>query len=257
MGFVRILKESGFSLNDILKRIFLFEQFLSLATLKPLESSKIVLYDKSRFQELKNGKKIFSKIEYVRVFHGKNVEQQYNFHEEREFLFSYETIKSEFGVILRKWFTEQDDISPIRHHLIECIRKKRTFSSVDFLIVIQAIEGFWWRFRDDVYKQKNNISHKVQTKLKIILKELILEFEDIERLKLREINVDEVVDSRHYYSHFVHKVTKSYAKDGLELYNLTCQIRKLLICCILNFVGFTNDRIANIVKESNSSFLYD
>lgn len=135
--------------------------------------------------------------------------------------------------------------------------KKRTFSSVDFLIVIQAIEGFWWRFRDDVYKQKNNISHKVQTKLKIILKELILEFEDIERLKLREINVDEVVDSRHYYSHFVHKVTKSYAKDGLELYNLTCQIRKLLICCILNFVGFTNDRIANIVKESNSSFLYD
>jgi len=255
---IRILKESGFSLNDILKRIFLFEQFLSLATLKPLESSKIILYDKSKFQQLKNDKKHYFPIEYIRVFHGKEcLAQEQKLHDQRDFLFTYNTIKSEFKQILTKWYSEQGDIAPIRHHLIECIRKKGTFSSVDFLIVIQAIEGFWWRFRDDDYKQKNNIGRKTQTKLNTILKELINEFNDIKRLKLNELNVNEVVDSRHYYSHFVHKTTKPYAKDGLELYNLTNQIRKLLICCILNFVGFTNNQIVNIVKESNSGFLHD
>lgn len=252
---VSIANESDYSLKDALKMIFLFEQFISFATLRPLESSKIVLYDKSKFQQLDNGKKHFFPIEYIRVYRGKGARQEQNLTERGEFLFTYETVKNEFQLILKKWYNEQADIAPIRHHLIECVRWKNFFSSVDFLVVIQAIEGFWWRFRDDDYKRKNN--KRGQTRLNTILESLITEFNEIERLKLSEINVKEIVDSRHYFSHFVHKANKPFAKDGLELYHLTCQIRKLLICCLLNFVGFSNDQIANIVKESNSSFLHD
>lgn len=230
---VSIANESDFSLKDALKNIFLFEQFISFATLKPIESSKIVLYDKSKFQQLDNNKKHFSPIEYIRVYRDKEAKQEQNITERGKFLFTYETIKNEFQLILKKWYNGQADIAPIRYHLIECVRQKSFFSSVDFLVVIQAIEGFWWRFRDDDYKRKNNIKSRKQTHLNTILESLITEFKEIERLRLSEINVNEVVDSRHYFSHFVHKADKPFAKDGLELYHLTCKIRKLLICCLL------------------------
>lgn len=254
---VEITNKSDFSLNDIIKKIFYFEQFISFATLKPIESCKILLYDKSKFQPLNNGEKHFFPIEYIQVYHGKKDKSEHNLSERRNFLFSYNAIKEEFPSILKKWYSEQDDIAPIRHHLIECVRQKGVFSSIDFLVVIQAIEGFWWRFRDTDYRHKNNVKSNKNTSLKTILQSLITEFNDIERLKLNDINVEEVVDSRHYFSHFVYKSKKPHAKDGLELYHLTKQIRKLLICCLLNFVGFSNEQISRIVKKSNSNFLRD
>lgn len=247
---VTLTNSSDYSLKDALKQIFLFEQFLSFATLKSLESSRIVLYDKSKFQQLDNGEKHFFPIEYIRTYKKNNeFKQEQNLAEQRNFLFTYETIREEFQSIIKKWFQEQNDIAPIRHHLIECVRHKGTFSSVDFLIIIQAIEGFWWRFRDEDYRLKNKITGKISTRLKTILNSLIDEFKGIMTLDLDKIEVNEVVDSRHYFSHFVPKAKKPFAKDGIELYHLTNQIRKLLICCVLNFVGFSNEQINKIVKE--------
>lgn len=127
---------------------------------------------------------------------------------------------------------------------------------MDFLVIIQAIEGFWWRFRDEDYRLKNRITGKTDTRLKTILNSLIDEFKGIITLELNKIEVNEVVDSRHYFSHFVPKAKKPFAKDGIELYHLTNQIRKLLICCVLNFIGFSNEQINKIVKKSDNKFLY-
>lgn len=253
---VTLTNSLDYSLKDALKQIFLFEQFLSFATLKSLESSKIILYNKSKFQQFENGEKHYFPIEYIRVYKGNNTNQEEQIAEQRKFLFKYDTIKDVFQLILKKWYQEQTDIAPIRHHLIECVRQKGSFSSVDFLIIIQAIECFWWRFRDADYKLKNNITVKKQTNLNTILESLINEFNEIEILKLSQINIKEVVDSRHYFSHFVPKTKKPFAKDGLELYNITNKIRKLLICCLLNFIGFDNSRIATIIKESDNNIFH-
>lgn len=252
-----ITKTTDFSLKEILHEIFLFEQFISFATLKYIKSNKIILFDKSIYQELNNCKRHFFPIEYIRVTRDSENIRKPEILERTNFLFTYETIKQEFHLILKKWFLEPDDIAPIRHHLIECVRSKDTFSSVDFLMVIQAIEGFWWRFRDTDYRKRNNITGKRSTELAIILSILIQEFQDVNCLKLQDIKVKEVVDSRHYFSHFVPKNKKPFAKDGLDLYKLFCQLRKLLICCLLNFVGFTNDQISVIVSSSNNSIFHD
>ena len=254
---ISLTNKSDYSLRDVLGKIFLFEQFLSFAALKPVESSKIVLYDKSKYQQLENGTKHFFPIQYIRVYHGSEIKDEQNITKRWSFLFSYDTIKTEFKTILKKWYSEQTDIAPIRHHLIECVSQKGTFSSVDFLVIIQAIEGFWWRFRDDDYKLENHIPSRRQTHLNTILESLINEFNGIAILKLDEINIQEIVDSRHYFSHFVPKDKKPFAKDGLELYLLTSRIRKLLICCLLNFIGFSNNQIEDIVKKSDSKFLHD
>lgn len=60
---------------------------------------------------------------------------------------------------------------------------------------------------------------------------LIAEFSDIDKLQGDTINIKEVVDSRHYYSHFMDRKKKKNILDGYELYKLTVKLKKLLVCC--------------------------
>jgi hypothetical protein len=58
-----------------------------------------------------------------------------------EYLFNYNTIKESFPDVIRKWYAE-DKLAPVRAHLIDSINHKVVFTPNDFLIVIQAIEGY-------------------------------------------------------------------------------------------------------------------
>lgn len=76
------------------------------------------------------------------------------------------------------------------------------------MILIQAIEGFWWRFRDSTYKENNNIPKKSNTHLNTIIIELLNEFKDVDLLTKAMIDIEAIVDSRHYYSHFLPRSQK-------------------------------------------------
>ena len=110
---------------------------------------------------------------------------------------------------------------------------------MDFIIVVQALEGFCSRFR-----KESNLTDMINL--------LIAEFSDIDKLQGDTINIKEVVDSRHYYSHFMDRKKKKNILDGYELYKLTVKLKKLLVCCLLNFVGFDNNEINMILKKSNN-----
>lgn len=241
------------SFSQFRRLMYLFKQFLSLATLRTVTFSSIKLYCKNKYQELSSGRH-YHAIDYMFVQHDKTVRPTLNHF---DCLFDYKTIQSSFDSVINKWLSESDDIAPIREHMIDCIKSKRIFSSADFLIVVQALEGFWWRFRDSSYREKNNISRRDRaTNLNTIITQLIGEFDSVwSRLKLNEINIPAVVDSRHYYSHFMPKSKKPNALDGLELYHLTSQLRKLLVCCMLDFMGFSHDEMRNIIKYCNNSIL--
>lgn len=239
--FLEIHKQTDSSIEEYLSVISLYEQFLSLASLEAVECSKIYLYDRNLFQE-QDGEKIYHPVEFVYI-------QRYTVNadltsKKNDFLFDYDTIKDQYIQIIKKWFTEKEDIAPIRSHLIESIKHKNVFSSVDFLIVIQALEGFCTRFR-----RKNTLT--------IMLQDLISEFSCIDKLKANEICIKEVVDSRHYYSHFMKKSERPHAKDGMELYILTHKIRKLLICCLLDFIGFEKPQINKILDNCHNKLLID
>lgn len=239
--FLQLNKKNKSSIKDFLKDIFLFEQFLSIATLDSVLCSKILLFDDENYQEYTSGDKYYHPIELIyvqREYLVPKIKKAY------DFLFDFKSIKDDISYIIKKWYTENSDIAPIRQHLVESIKPKRVFSSTDFLIVIQAIEGFYYRFRRDDNESLRNV-----------LSNLISEFSDIDILNNNEINISQVVDSRHYYSHFMNKSKKTNALDGWELYKLTKQIRLLLICCVLNFMGFDNSAINMILKQSYNSLL--
>lgn len=237
--YISILKKDDVSIKDFFANIYLFEQFLSLATLQTINCSKIILYDRTLYQEYKDGKKFYHPIQLFYIQRDTNntpSTKRYNY------LFDYNSISQQYPQIIHKWYNDKENIAPIRAHLIDSIKHKPVFSSIEFLIVIQAIEGFCTRFRKE-------------TNLTTMLETLISEFSVIDKLKNDNINSRQVVDSRNYYSHFMNKSKKPYTLEGWELYNLTFKLRKFLICCILNFIGFGYDEINRLLNQSNNNLL--
>lgn len=237
--FLQIQKRNKSSISDFLSDINLFERFMSLASLSTIKVANISLYDEDNYQELDNKDKIFHPIELFYV--QRDVEKEKT--KEFDFLISYSQIEDIFPEIIKKWYSDTSEITPIRAHLIQSVKSKTVFDSTDFLIVIQAIDGFCIRFREE---QKT-----LAKKLEIILDE----FKDIDKIKQSKIDIKAAVDSRHYYSHFMNKSKRPNTLDGLELYNLTKKLRILLICCLLNFIGIENKRINELLNKSNNSKL--
>lgn len=243
--YLQILKDGDHSLQEFISDIYMFEQFLSLATLQGVQCSKITLFDESVYQELKDGEKHYHTIELIYI---QNETIQPLKKESYNYLFEYKTIKEQYPSVITKWYSERTDIAPIRKHLIDSVKYKKPFSSIDFLIIIQALEGFGIRFRVSTLPKKPSLSR--------VIEELTSEFSTINILKGETINIKQAVDSRHYYSHFMDKASKPNTLDGVELYHLTLSLRKLLICCVLHFIGFNYDEINVILNKSNSHLLH-
>ena len=222
------------SMNDAKRNVFLFEQFLSFATLTPVQSDRFLLIDKDKDGDSTKNKTI--------EIYEKKDERLNDPERFWEYLFVYETIKDSFSSIICKWYAEKD-VFPIRAHLIDSVGHRGTFCSNDFLVVAQAVEGFYCRFREDGLK------------LTTILQNLRNEFSDISILELSDDEIKCIRDSRHYFSHLLPPGKKVHVVDGHELYDLNHKLRKLLLCCMLNFVGFTNQDINEIFSKSHNSFL--
>lgn len=233
---IRIESKTPTSINYLYRKLYLFQQFLSFATLNTVCINKLWVYSNDYYEEIK-GKKINNPAYiYLKPDEKCNEESEIK---KSDFLFKFSDISDDFEFIIKKWFEVSDEIAPIRNHLIESIKPIRKFSSVNFLIVIQALEGFHRKFRVQEWK-----------KLRVRLKSLVDEFSNIEEIKeISELDIKHTVASRDYYSHFL--IDKEDVLEGVELYYLTMKIKKLLICCVLNLVGFDNEKINKLFKKNN------
>ena len=250
--YIEIIKQSQSSINELLSDIRTFEHFISFATLNIVQSTNITFFDKNIFQQC-NSEYYYREIHFIcPSSHEKNINTQ---KECTNFLFQYSTIEDIYPKFIQNWYNVPTDLFPIRTHLISSLEKKTTYSSVDFLIIIQAIEGFWWRFRDNAYKAKNSIPKKQNTYLNTILTELSNEFNNIELLNKNKINIVAVVDSRNYYSHFMEQNKKPNKLKGWPLIEEEKKLRILLICCFLSFIGLENIQIDTIFKTNNHNLI--
>ena len=148
--------------------------------------------------------------------------------------------------------------------MLESIDYKGHFSYINFLVVIQAIEGYGLRYRKtDVktvvkariakaLKEGKPIGSKDIT-LADILSTLINDYKDVTCVNKR-MNKAAIIDTRHYYSHLTEK-KKKHKVDGVKLFDLTYQLRKLLLCCVLSYLGFTNSEIEQYTKDCNSAII--
>jgi hypothetical protein len=212
-----------------------FSKFLTLACRTQIDFAELTLYSKNFYQELKNGKTQYRPIQLL--YKQSKPSSQSETQKFEKFLFDYQKIKETFPSIIRKWYAFDKSMAPILAHLVDSINNNAYFRSVDFLIVFQALEGFHTRFKGK--KKKIDITKRIE--------ELTDEFAYITEINNIPINI--AVNSRNYYSHLYQEDSRKIF-EGYELYKLTSTLRKLLMCCVLKYVGFSDNEIKSIIESS-------
>lgn len=235
---LNIMSKNTESFWTLLKQASKFKSFLTLGTLNTIGYQSIQFFSPDEFQELKNGEKIFYPIY---LYFNQHDKLQANT-STKDFLFTHNLIENSFDNVIRKWFSFDAQMAPILKHLIESIKEKNIFNTGDFLIVVQALEGYATRFRPYIPKKNKRITLIEQ------LEYLLIEFNYVQLIKNTPLDLAIVVNSRHYYSHFFNKKPNAHVADGIELFELTQGLKVILICCVLSETGFDQNEIISIMK---------
>lgn len=249
-SFLEIKKpNTGICINDIFHEVHKFSNFLSLATKRNVRAESLYLTDLQIKQNYnKGGGESYFQPIYI-LFVQSPVPNPAKIDRDN-FLFCFENVSNIIYKILPKWMSDTDNLQPIKSHLVDSLVYKPIVGSVDFLQVIQAIEGVWWRFRDDSYKETHSVQKKKQTKFNTIMSEVLVSLSTIPTIAKTEINIKAVVDSRVYYTHFVDKSKRPKRLDGWELYDLTQKLRDVLLCLVLELLGMNHKEIDRILMRS-------
>lgn len=235
------LKKEGISAREVIAHVMKFEELMSLVALSyAVEHKKIVLRSKQRKQELEKGGSFYHPIELVTYLYRSELRLDNTPH---DYLFYFKDAEALYGKMIKRFYTEPR-IRQIWNNLISSLERKRVYSSNDFLVVAQALDGFSIRFR----KESGFLNQ---------LKSLRNEFNDIDKVTLTDEDLVATKGSRHYYSHILklEEKDKKNALDGVGLLNLTQKLRVLLICCAMNFLGFDNQKINILLNNCNNSIL--
>lgn len=149
--------------------------------------------------------------------------------------------------ILRKWHERYEQMAPITKYLAQAVtEQKGEFDAPDFLIVAQALDGYFKRF---VNKKDGKDIRKYDDQITKLLEY----FKDVDALRACNLDAKVMAHSRHKYSHLIpDDETKNVEKavSGEELYYLTRKAIVLLTCCILDNLGLTIDEINICFKDS-------
>lgn len=219
----------------------MYEQFMSFISLSSIYASKIVLYNYDMYQEFSDGERLYKEILVHYIRRERNEIP-------KDYLVEYSDIKQEYPAIIKKWYKIKDNIAPIRSYLINSLKKKTVFDSTDFVVISHALEGYHTRFMPQANIPKKGILTKRY-------QDIIDKFCGIDKVDRMQFDVKVAVDSRNYYSHFFPKKSSHRIYDGIELFELYKKMRVLLICCLLDFMGFDNISINRIFSNSNSNIL--
>jgi hypothetical protein len=222
------------SFIDLFNKVGIFRQFLSLAALSSVDFLQITLFDNDDYQEFENGERLIHSIPLYFI----EEKQKFDKPQRHQFLFKHTDISHIFPQIIKKWYGDKQNLAPIRNHLISSVKTKKVFTSLDFLIIVQALEGYHRRF---IHKKDDKV-------LKTRLGELIDLFKGINKITNNPINITHVVSSRNYYSHFFDR--NKNVLDGVKLFYLTNQLRNLLICCVLRLLGFDIGLTNKLLNEN-------
>jgi hypothetical protein len=236
---LNIKAKKALTFLDLLYNTSKFKTFLTLGTLNSITYESISFYSPEHYQELKDGIKYFHLIE---LFYNQRHPVASSVKQKEDYLFKLNMIIDSFEVIIKQWYGFDEQMAPILKHLIESISTKEIFDTGDFLIIVQALEGYCNRFRPNFPKAGKHITLKEQ------LDCLRQEFSFVPIIQNAFFDTDIVVNSRHYYSHFFPKKVNAQVADGVELYLLTQPLKILLICCVLTETGFNKQNIIDVIN---------
>lgn len=240
------------SLKELYVAAVRFERFLSLATLREVGFSELRLFSKEYYFHITKEKISFKPVFVDTTFHQKPSTTKI---EKHRFLFDYNNIATQYPKAIKKWYANDQKFDAIRGHFLDSIDYHGPFSYINFLVVIQAVEGYGTRYlRKEISAYRKTLPKEVKTKkLHDILSVIFHHYSDV-KIVNQDTDLEAIVETRNYHSHLLpHRGKKCV--DGFELYDLTDELRRVLICCILTYLGFTNKEIDQLTNNCYSDII--
>ncbi len=243
---LQIEAKQAASFKDFYGEVVRYESFLSLATFREVGYTDLMLFAKDYYNSI-GEKKIYKPILIDTKFHTRPSAKKI---EKHKFIFDYDRIKDRYPVAIKQWFRNNWKFDAIRGHFLDAIDYHGPFSYINFLVIIQAVEGFGRRFMQKEivdYRKSLPEGHKSKA-LHDILSAIFKHYNDVKCIN-QDTDINAIVETRNYHSHLLPQKSKN-AVEVIDLYHLTEELRKLLICCILSYLSFTNEEINQITKNT-------
>lgn len=243
---LQIESNEELSFKEFYELVGRYESFLSFATFREVGYTELTLFSKDHYNII-GQKKFYKPIIIDTKFHNKPCSKKI---EKHKFIFDYNSIKEQYPKAIKQWFKNNWKFDAIRGHFLDSIDYHGPFSYINFLIVIQAVEGYGRRFmRNQITTYRNSLPPGSKSKsLHEILSAVFKYYVDVKCIN-QETDIEAIAETRNYHSHLLPQKS-SKAVDVIDLYYLTEELRKILICCIMSYIGFTNEQIHFITEQT-------
>ncbi|HMH21535.1 MAG TPA: HEPN domain-containing protein [Puia sp.] len=254
--------------RDILSDIFTFLGFITLCTYEqsyPLTiffSSNDII-DKFILDNLKKLTIKPIKCIYQNSFYNPD----YKIKKLYQHLIKFESIAEQFGSIITNWFAKSKELEPVIKLLLLSFVNKYEFTTEKFMDMTRALETFHRQsFPNELIPKKEFanrlkklcsteqlpfegkwLNDKLQFANEPSLKERLEELVRVysfqyfnERVTNTATLCKQARDSRNYYTHF-NKKLKNKSLKGKELFDLTENLKLLLISAVFKSIGISSD----------------
>lgn len=226
------IKEKG-SIRDYLSIISEFTEFLSIALFAPQHPYEIRLKNKGEYQSCQ--------LLY---------KQHRSYNPRHVTLIKYDKLKDRIPSMLFEWHSNHEQVAPIVSYLVRSIRYDNPFDTPDFLIIAQALDGYFKRFLN---KKDGKDTHKYKDGID----KLLTRYKDVDVIKQIKLDSTVLEQSRNKYSHLIPDDDKKHqnAATGTDLFWLTQKCKILLTCCILDMLGLSVGEINLCCNQSPLGYI--
>lgn len=224
------------SINHLKYLISEFSQFLSVALFSNQQPSKITLADESGTTEATLLYKPKASAEWHLRFLGNAMPNR------------------RINELLTKWHANYNDIAPISSYLIRTTEYQTEFDAPDFLIVAQALDGYWKRFFYEIRTPGTKVPSYGEK-----LRQMMAYFGEVAIIKNSGLDTVVAAQTRNKYSHMCpngEKGTERAISDQKQLRLLTLRMKILLLCCVLDYMGMTIQEIDTSFKMAGDLYRY-
>ena len=149
--------------------------------------------------------------------------------------------------ILINWHKNYRQIAPIYSYLERSVFDNKGISGIpEFLLVEAAVEGYFKRFHNKVKRKKG-------VRICLIEFNKLLEcYKDVELIRTLNLDLEAVVNTRDAYVHLYpeSEYKGNELRDPHDIWVATEKLRILLLCCLLDSLGFSKQEIDTNFKTA-------
>ena len=275
--FILRVEKKQIHLHDLLDSIYHFLNFLTIGSFEASYPTEISLRSKKHTYKIDGT--IYDKeinLHFSSPIIPEKDREKHTF----DMLFNYGDISGEFDTIIRRWYKNKTRFKPIINLIVDSFYRTNKPVENQFLDIVQAIETFHRRTRNNEVLPKSEHKKRIETILNSVpgefvewlkeklafsnepslhkrLDELISQHANstlIKIIKDKTAFIKQVKNSRNYYTHYDPKLEKKSLR-GTELFFLKEKLKVLLICAILKETNFDSSLIEKLFSRNKHRFV--